>query len=283
MLFSLVKVALALIFVTKTASTDLAQERSIFTQPVYYDCGSWIVYEILIQKMLYTDETYIDERASLFIELLYNLELGYRKINLPWDLGSPVSMPRKNKRPRSNFSVIIDWMRKIVDVVAEMKNGHYIKCKRIDESAPEPSNIFQNENGYKYSFECGHELFSHEVVQMSAALAQSYDGSSKLYRKPYHGPLYRPELGYMIYPLSREKNRHHPGKIPENTYFVVMSPADKIIDVIAELMHGDFMKCDRTTKVPPDIESDDDLRLGYSCGPEFFEISHMRKTAKLAN
>ncbi|POS86599.1 hypothetical protein EPUL_001623, partial [Erysiphe pulchra] len=169
-------------------------------------------------------------------------------------------------------------MRQIVDVVTEMRNSHYIKCKRVDESMPEPSNTGQNEYGY----ECGHDLFSHEVVQMSADLCKSYKGNHKLYRNFYDGPLYPPELNYYIYPLSREMNQHNNGKIPENTYFVVISPAGEIIDVIAELMQGDFIKCVRTTKVPPEIESDKDLRLGFSCGLEFFDINHMKQTAKLA-
>ncbi|POS83630.1 hypothetical protein EPUL_003810 [Erysiphe pulchra] len=142
----------------------------------------------------------------------------------------------------------------IVDVVAEMKNGHFIKCKRVDEFKPEPSIIGQNYYGY----ECGHELFSHEVVQMSANLAQSNNGRNKLYHNPYDGPLFSPELHYSIYPLSREKNLHYAGKKPENTYFVVISPAGQIIDVIAKLKRGDFIKCARTTTAPPDdIESDD--------------------------
>ncbi|POS86023.1 hypothetical protein EPUL_002539, partial [Erysiphe pulchra] len=220
----------------------------------------------------------IRDGKSITGQLLYDLELGYWKVKIPDGLSSPKSIPRASKGPGSDFHVIFDQMRQIVDVVAEMKNGHYIRCKRVDESTPEPSNIDQNDYGY----ECGHDLFSHEVVKRSADLALSYVGSNKLYLNLYQGPLYWPGNKYFIYPLSRDKNQHNPGKKPENTYFVVISPTREIIDVIAELVHGDFMKCVRTTKVPPNIESDDDLRLGYLCGPEFFEISHMRKTAKLA-
>ncbi|POS83930.1 hypothetical protein EPUL_004894 [Erysiphe pulchra] len=169
-------------------------------------------------------------------------------------------------------------MKRIVDVVAEMKNGHYIKCKRADVSTPKTSNIGQNE----HSYECGHELFSHKIVQMSADLAQSNKGRSKLYIDPLRVPLYSPELDYLIYPLSREKNQHYAGKIPENTYFVVISRASKIIDVIAELKRGDFIKCDRTTKVPPDIDLDKGFRLGYLCGVLFFDLDHMRQTAEFA-
>ncbi|POS83121.1 hypothetical protein EPUL_005724 [Erysiphe pulchra] len=157
-----------------------------------------------------------------------------------------------------------------------MKNGHYIKCKQVDEA--EPSNVGQNEDSY----ECGHEFFSHKIVQMSANLAQSNNGKNKLYHNPYYGPLFWPESVYYIYPISREKNHHYGGKKPENIYFVVINPAGQIIDVVAELRRGDFIQCARTTIAPPDIESDEDLRLGYLCGLIFFKMYHMERTADLA-
>ncbi|POS85140.1 hypothetical protein EPUL_004317, partial [Erysiphe pulchra] len=89
-----------------------------------------------------------------------------------------------------------------------MKNGHYIKCIRVDESAPESQNIDPNDYGY----ECGHDLFSHDIVQMSTALARTNKVGNKLFLNSYHGSLYLPELNYMIYPLSREKNQHYAGK-----------------------------------------------------------------------
>ncbi|POS82864.1 hypothetical protein EPUL_004994, partial [Erysiphe pulchra] len=280
MLFSWLKVALTLIFVTKTASTDLGQEQSILTQPVYYDCGSLIIYEILIQDMLYASGIDINEIASPFIELLYDLELNYRKIKVPERLNAPKSF--HGIRPASNSFVIIDQMRQIVDLVVQMKNGHYIKCERVNESAPESPNIGQKND---YGYECGHDLFSHDIVQMSAGLARSNKVGNKLFLTHYQGPLYWPGLNYKIYPLSREKNQHYAGKIslvPENIYFIVISPTGEMIDVIAQLMSGDFIKCIRTTKVPPVLEADQDLRSGYLCGLEFFEINHMKRTAKLA-
>ncbi|POS87123.1 hypothetical protein EPUL_002545, partial [Erysiphe pulchra] len=276
MLFSLAKVALTSIFATKAASTGLELEQSILTQQAYYDCGSWIVDESLIQNLLYANGMYIENYAVSFQELLYDLEENYWKLIIPEHLCTP--KPIHHTRPGSIFYVIIDKLRQIVDVVAQMKNGHYIKCKRVDKSTPESSNLDQNE----YSYECGHELFSHEIVQMSANLALAYKGKNKLYLSPYSGPLYSPELDYLMYPLSREKNLHYTGKKPESTYFVVISRAGKIIDVIAKLRRGDFIKCARTTKVPPDIDSDDDLRLGYLCGVLFFDINHLKRTANLA-
>ncbi|POS87122.1 hypothetical protein EPUL_002546, partial [Erysiphe pulchra] len=276
MLFSLVKVALSLIFVTNTASTDLEQEQLIFTKSAYYDCGSWIVYKNDIQNMLFEKRMNIHRIASPFNELLYNLDSNYWRIKIPEHLFTASFI--HHTRPGFIFYVIINQMVEIVDVVSEMRNGHYIKCKRVDKSTPESSNLDQNE----YSYECGHELFSHKIVQMSANLAQSNNGKNKLYHNPYFGPLYWPESDYSIYPLSREKNQHYGGKKPENVYFVVISPAGKIIDVIAELKHGDFIKCAKTTKEPPDIDLDKGLRLGYSCGVLFFDINNMKRTAELA-
>ncbi|POS84441.1 hypothetical protein EPUL_003671, partial [Erysiphe pulchra] len=278
MLWSLVKVTFTLIFVTKITSTNLGQEQSILTQSVYYDCGSWIVSESRLQNMLLEDAMYIDKNAVPFIEFLYDLEPYYWKINIPKELSIPKSIKRINMRPGTDVFVIIGQMRQIIDVVTEMKNSHFIKCKRVDYSKPEPSN-----NGQKnYDYECGHDLFPHDIVQMSANLAQSYNGNNKLYLNLYDGPLYSSELNYFIYPLSREENQHYAGKVPENTYFVVISHTNEIIDVIAELKRGDFIKCARTTKLPTDIDSDKDLRLGYSCGFEFFEINHIKRTANLA-
>ncbi|POS82384.1 hypothetical protein EPUL_004399, partial [Erysiphe pulchra] len=228
--------------------------------------------------MLYAKGMEIDRIASPFIELLYDLDEIYRRILIPEDLCiSKYLYYLRDAGPV--FYVIIDQTSKIIDVVAEMKNGHYIKCKLVDNYTPEPENIGQNDYGY----ECGHEIFSHKIVQLSADLALKNDGKNKLFLNPYRGPLYSPEFDYSIYPLSREKNLHYAGKRPENTYFIVLSPTGQIIDVIAELIRGDFIKCARTTTASPDdIESDEDLRLGYLCGYEFFEINHMRQTAKLA-
>ncbi|POS82156.1 hypothetical protein EPUL_005347, partial [Erysiphe pulchra] len=276
MLFSLVKVALTLILVTKTASTNSGQAQSTLTQPAYYDCGSCLVFGILIQNMLYASGIDINKIATPFIELLYDLDLSYRKIKVPERLSTPKSSD--GIKPGSNPYVIIDQMWRIVDVVVQMKNGHYIRCKRVDEFTSEPSKIDPNDYGY----ECGHDLFSHEIVQRSAALARTNNGENKLFLNDYQGPLYWSGLNYMIYPLSREKYQHYAGKRPENTYYVVISPTGEMIDVIAELMGEDFIKCVRTTKVPPEIEADQDLRLGYSCGVEFFEINHMKQTARLA-
>ncbi|POS84957.1 hypothetical protein EPUL_003271, partial [Erysiphe pulchra] len=276
MLFSLAKVALTLIVVTKTASTGLEQVQSTLTQPAYYDCGSWIFNENLIQVMLNKMGTDIDILAVPFIELLYDLELGYWKIDIPKDLGTPKSS--NHIRQESFFYLILSQSKQIVDVVIQMTNGHYIKCKRVDKSMPQPTNTDQNEYGY----ECGHDLFSHEVVQMSADLALSNWGRSKLYPAPYHGPLYLPKSDYWIFPLSREMKEHQAGRVPEHTYLVVINPAGKVIDVVAELMQGDYIKCVRTTKVPPDFGPDQDLRLGYSCGLEFFDINHIKRTAKFA-
>ncbi|POS81634.1 hypothetical protein EPUL_005713, partial [Erysiphe pulchra] len=263
MSFSLMKVALTLIFVLKSSSTDLALEQSFLPWPAYYDCGSWIIYENLIQNILYGERIDNDIVVLPFKELIYDVKPNFWEMNIPESLCTPKSTHLISKRPRPNFSIIIDQMGQFVDVVAEMKNGHYIKCKRVDESTPEsppePSNIGPNDYGY----ECGHDIFSHATVQMSADLAQSINGGNKLFHIPYQGPLYWPGIDYSIYPLSREKYHHYAGKRPEKTYFVVISPAGKILDVIAQLKSGDFMKCDRTTKVPPDVESDQDLRLGY--------------------
>ncbi|POS81871.1 hypothetical protein EPUL_005759, partial [Erysiphe pulchra] len=169
-------------------------------------------------------------------------------------------------------------MEQIVDVVVEMKNGHYIKCKRVDGSTPLSSNIGPNDYGY----ECGHDIFSLAIVQMSANLALSKKFGNKLYHIPYQGPLYWPEIKFSIYPISRDENQHHAGKKPENTYFVVIGPAGEVIDVVAELVGGDFIKCVITTKVPPEIDSDKDLRFGYLCGFKFFSLDHMRQTARFA-
>ncbi|POS82868.1 hypothetical protein EPUL_005287, partial [Erysiphe pulchra] len=267
MLFSLVKVALALIFVTKTVSMDLEQELSISTQPTYYDCGSWMFFESLIQNMLYTNGIDIFKNAVPFMELLYDLEENYWKIIIPEHLSAP-----------NSIHLTIGQMGQIVDVVTVMKNGHYIKCKRVDESTPGPSNIGPND----YGFECGHDLFSHAIVKMSADLARSNKAGNKLFRIPYEGPYYWPGTDYSIYPICREKNQHYSGKKPENTYYVVINPAGEIMDVVAQLINGDFIRCDRTTKVPPITDSDQDLRLGYLCELEFFEINHMKRTAKLA-
>ncbi|POS82694.1 hypothetical protein EPUL_005390, partial [Erysiphe pulchra] len=276
MIFSLVRIALTIIFVTKTASTDLRQKLSTLAHPVYYECGSWIVQESRIRIMLYASGMEIDTTALPFREFLYDLKPGYRKILIPEVLSTP--KPIHHKIPGSIFYVIVDQAKQIVDVVAEMKNGHFIKCKRVDESKPEPLINGQND----YGFECGHDLFSHETVQISANLAQSNNGKNKLYHNPYHMSLYSPQLDYLIYPLSREKYLHYAGKIPENTYFVVISPAGEIIDVIAELKRGDFIKCVRTTKVPSDIDSGKNLNQGYLCGLIFFDINHMKRTAELA-
>ncbi|POS83425.1 hypothetical protein EPUL_005321, partial [Erysiphe pulchra] len=276
MLFSMVKVAFKLILVAKTASMDLRRAQSTLTQPVYYDCGSCFVYEILIQEMLYAKNINIDKISRPFIELLYDLDLSYRKIKVPERLSTPKSSD--GIKPGSNPFVIVNQLDQIVDFVVQMKNGHYIRCKRVDESAPESPNIGPNDYGY----ECGHDLFSHDIVQRSAALARTNNGENKIFLNDYQGPLYWSGLNYMIYPLSREKYQHYAGKRPENTYYVVISPTGEMIDVIAELMGGDFIKCVRTTKVPPEIEADQDLRLGYSCGVEFFEINHMKRTAELA-
>ncbi|POS83648.1 hypothetical protein EPUL_004299, partial [Erysiphe pulchra] len=276
MLFSLVKVTFLLIFITKTASMQLGQKQPILSWPAYYDCGSCIVYWSLIQNMLYASVTNDDEIAMPFIELLYDLDLNYRKIKLPEHFSAPKSF--HSTRPMSNPYVIIDQMWQIVDVVTQMKNGHYIKCKTVYESAPESQNIDPNDYGY----ECGHDLFSHEIVQRSASLARSDKIRNTQLLSSYYGPLYSTELDYKIYPLSREKYQHYAGKKIENTYFIVISPAGEMIDVIAELMGGDFIKCVRTTKSPPEIESDQDLRFGYLCGLEFFDINHVKRTAKLA-
>ncbi|POS82375.1 hypothetical protein EPUL_005357, partial [Erysiphe pulchra] len=276
MLLSLVKVALALIFVTITASKDLEQEQSILTQSVYYDCGSWVVPESRLQNFLHENGMYIDNMALPFIELLYGLKSGYRKMYIPQDLSKAKSIRRA--KPGSSFYLIIDRIRQIVDVVAQMKNSHYIKCERVGGSRPESSNFGQNE----YSYECGHELFSHEILKMNAELAQSCNGKNKQYLQAYQGPLYWPELDYSIYPLSRRKNEHYPGKRPENTYFVVISPTGEVIDVIAELKYGDFIKCARTIRVPPNIDSDENLHHGYLCGLNFFDLNHMERTAELA-
>ncbi|POS82005.1 hypothetical protein EPUL_005821, partial [Erysiphe pulchra] len=289
MLFSMVKVALTLIFARETSSTGLVQEQSISTRPAYYDCGSWIVYEDLLQNMFHEERINIKKMVLPFKELIYDLKPNFWKMNIPESLYRPNSIHRTSKRPQSHFYLIIGHMEQFVDVVAEMKNGHYIKCKRVDksmpepklesmpepklESMPEPSNLGPNDYGY----ECGHDLFSHATVQMSADLARSKKFRNKIFHIPYQGPLYWPGIDYSIYPLSREKYHHYAGKNkgltvhlgPENTYFVVISPAGKILDVVAQLKSGDFMKCDRTTKVPPDVESDQDLRLGYLCGLEF--------------
>ncbi|POS83649.1 hypothetical protein EPUL_004298, partial [Erysiphe pulchra] len=276
MLFSLVKVALTLIFVIETSSTDLEQAQSTLTQPGYYDCGSCFVHEILIQNMLYASGIDINEIATPFIELLYELDINYQKIKVPGRLTIPKSF--RDMRPMSNPYVIIDQMLRIVDVVVQMKNGHYIRCKRVDEFTPEPTKIDPNDYGY----ECGHDLFSHDIVQRSAALARTNKIGNRHFLNHYKGPLYRPGLNYKIYPLSREKYQHYAGKIPEKIYYVVISPTGEMIDVIAELTAGDFIKCIRTTKVPPEIEADQDLRLGYSCGVEFFEINHVKRTVELA-
>ncbi|POS82114.1 hypothetical protein EPUL_005899, partial [Erysiphe pulchra] len=257
MLFSLVKIVLLLIFVTKTASTDLRQEQSILTQLVYYDCGSWIVYESLIQNMLLANGMYLDKIALPFKELLYDLHANYWKIKFPEGLSKP--KPIHNIKPASTFYVIIDNTSKIIDVVTEMKNGHYIKCKRVDNYTLEPPDIGQNDYGY----ECGHEIFSHKIVQMSADLSRTENNRNKKYLFPYRGPLYWPESDYFIYPLSREMNPQYAAKNPESIYFVVLSPTGQIIDVVAELRRGDFIQCARTAKVPPNTESDEDLRLGY--------------------
>ncbi|POS86758.1 hypothetical protein EPUL_001900, partial [Erysiphe pulchra] len=284
MLLSLVKVALTLIFITKTTSTGLEQKQSIRRQLAYYDCGSWIVYDSAIQKLLYGNGMDIDVVAQPFLELLYGLDEKYREIIIPENLSTARSIPRISspltltQGPGSRFYVIIDQMNQIVDVVAEMNNGHYIKCKLVDESTPEPSTISQNDYGYV----CGHDFFSHDVIQMSTALAKSYTGRNKQYLQPYYGPLYWHGINYWIYPLSRDKNQHHPGKRPECTYFVVISYTGEIIDVIAELKHGDFIKCARATKVPPNIDSEEDLHRGYLCGLDFFELNHIKWTAKLA-
>ncbi|POS82192.1 hypothetical protein EPUL_006108, partial [Erysiphe pulchra] len=206
MLFSLVKIVLLLIFVTKTASTDLRQEQSISTQLVYYDCGSRIVYESLIQNMLLANGMYLDAIALPFKELLYDLHANYWKIKIPEILSKP--KPIHKIQPASNFYLIIDNTIKIIDVVAEMKNGHYIKCKRVDNSIPEPPKTGQNDYGY----ECGHEIFSHKIVEMSADLSQSENSKNKQYLIPYRGPLYWPESNYFIYPLSREMNPQYAGK-----------------------------------------------------------------------
>ncbi|POS82258.1 hypothetical protein EPUL_005565, partial [Erysiphe pulchra] len=276
MIIPLVKVAITMIFVTKTSSTDLEEEQPNLTQSVYYDCGSCFFYENPIQDMLDERRMNTEKIALPFTELLYNLDPNYRKINIPERLCKPKSLNRK--WPRSNPYVIIDQMWKIIDLVAEMKNGHYIKCKRFDDSAPESQNIDPNDYGY----ECGHDIFSHEIVQRSASLARSDKIRNTQLLSSYYGPLYSPELDYKIYPLSREKYQNYPGKRPENTYFVVISRTGKMIDVIAELMAGDFIKCVRTTKVPSDIESDQDFRFGYLCGLEFFGTNHVKLTAKLA-
>ncbi|POS82998.1 hypothetical protein EPUL_005271, partial [Erysiphe pulchra] len=125
---------------------------------------------------------------------------------------------------------------------------------------------------------------------MSVDLARSNKIGNKLFHIPYRGPLYWPGINFSIYPISRDENQHHAGKnwgltvnlVPENTYFIVMSPTGEMIDVVAELMGGDFIKCAKTTKIPPDINSDKDLRFGYLCGLEFFDSYHISRTAKLA-
>ncbi|POS88427.1 hypothetical protein EPUL_000173 [Erysiphe pulchra] len=161
-----------------------------------------------------------------------------------------------------------------------MKNGHFIKCKRVDESVPEPP---LDDPNVKYNYKCGHDLLSHEVIQFSAETAVSSLGKNKVFPIPYEGNLYRPELKYWIYPVMRANKAHKVRTMPESTYLVVVSAAGELIDVIAELRNRDFIKCTKTIEVTDtNIDEDEDLRSGYLCDLEFFNTRHIKHTAALA-
>ncbi|POS87842.1 hypothetical protein EPUL_001569 [Erysiphe pulchra] len=155
-----------------------------------------------------------------------------------------------------------------------MADGHHIKCKRVDKSVP---HIDQSEGN---NYECGHELFTHQTVKFTADQAMLRMNKNFKYPRPFQGNLYDSELGYWMIPVIRNE-RIGDQLRRRSTYNVVIASTGGVVDVIAELTDGNFMKCTKTTRRPEEFLKAD-LRVGYLCGTEFFDINHLKSTAKLA-
>ncbi|KAI6246547.1 hypothetical protein HI914_05868 [Erysiphe necator] len=173
-----------------------------------------------------------------------------------------------------HFFVIIDQMAQIVDVVSQMNNGYFIKCIRVDQLVPQPPPTNLND----CNFECGHEIISNKVVHLSQTRAISKIGHSDSRGTQYHGNLYTPVLNYWIYPISENFPKKPTALEPKYTYYIVLTPFGEIKDVIAKLMHNDFMKCACTTKAPDD-SLDRNLEVGFRCGTKFIGFKHVKRTA----
>ncbi|KHJ31989.1 hypothetical protein EV44_g0304 [Erysiphe necator] len=273
MQLQLVLIVITIVFVSITSSTDFWNEQTVFTEPVYYDCGSWIFYEENILEMLSSLGGNIDQLGHPFIEPLYNLRPDYRKISIPQELCKGNHLP--GLRQECHFSVIIDQMAQIVDIVSQMNNGFFIKCKRVDQLVPQPQPYNLNE----CNFECGQEIITQNVIHLSLTRALSNIGPSDLRGTQYHGNLYAPELNYWIYPITQKNQKKSAAIVPEYTYYIVLTPSGEIKDVIAKLMHKDFMKCASTTKDPPDNSLDRNLEFGYMCGTKFLGSKFVKRTA----
>ncbi|KAI6249320.1 hypothetical protein HI914_02666 [Erysiphe necator] len=165
-------------------------------------------------------------------------------------------------------------MAQIIDVVGQMNNGFFIKCKRVDQLVPQPQPIKLNE----CNFECGHEIITKNVIHHSLTRAMSNIGPSDLRGTQYHGILYAPELSYWIYPITEKKRKKSVANVPKYTYYLVLTPTGEIKDVIAKLMHKDFMKCACTTKAPP-VVSLDKKKGNYMCGTKLLTKKFMIQTA----
>ncbi|KAI6249288.1 hypothetical protein HI914_02647 [Erysiphe necator] len=272
MQLQLVLIVITIVFVSITSSTDFWNEQTVFTEPAYYDCGSWIFYEENILEMLSSLGENIDQLGHPFIEPLYNLRPDYRKISIPQELCKGNHLP--GLRQECHFSVIIDQMAQIVDIVSQMNNGFFIKCKRVDQLVPQPQPYNLNE----CNFECGHKIISHRVVHLSLTRAISDDAPIDLRGTQYHGNLYAPEIDYWIYPIPEKNQKKTAAIVPEYTYYTVLSPYGEIKDVIAKLMHKGFMKCACTTKAPL-VVSLDKKKGNYMCGTKLLTLKFMKRTA----
>ncbi|KHJ32123.1 hypothetical protein EV44_g3225 [Erysiphe necator] len=104
-------------------------------------------------------------------------------------------------------------------------------------------------------------------------------GPSDLRGTQYHGNLYAPELSYWIYPITEKNRKKSVANVPEYTYYLVLTPTGEIKDVIAKLMHKDFMKCACTTKAPPVVSLDRDFKGSYRCGTKLLRLKFMKRTA----
>lgn len=122
------------------------------------------------------------------------------------------------------FYLVLDQTERIVDVVTEMKNGHYIKCKRDNKPVHQQTDIVQNEGR---NYECGHDLFTSDTIEFTASVAMSRMDSTSRFPKIYNGILYPPSLGYSIFPVLRNNKAHHLTKsryIYDEHYLLKVSP-----------------------------------------------------------
>ncbi|KHJ31129.1 putative secreted effector protein [Erysiphe necator] len=185
--------------------------------------------------------------------------------------------------PINPFYIVIDRNGdNIIDVIASMANGDYIKCIRRDSSltnfsTPGP----ETTNGYV----CTHEFLSDGLITNSLMLAKKNGVKNSYYPKPYFGNLYPRGKSYKLWPIFARRKLYRGGSSPVEPFFLIINKKYELVDVVAKGVESNFIRCSRSYKIvtisipdTPNVAK----RSGFQCGKLFFDIEDIKRVGSEA-